>query len=153
MQNFRFALERVLIWRRSAFAAEEARLGPLVAEQKRLDTARQEILAGWERAGRELLAGGRIDGSDLAALSGYRARLERDRTANERERAEARERMVLQRERIIEAHRRFRLLEKLRSRRMEEWRVASNREMENFASEAFLARWGGSPRRGQTPPA
>jgi flagellar export protein FliJ len=148
MQTFRFPLERVLNWRRTAFVAEEARLGNLLAEQKRLDMAREEILAAWERAGRELLATGAVDGSELAALSGFRAHLERQRAANERQRAEARDRITAQRARIIEAHRRFRLLEKLRSRRMEEWHVAENREMETFASEAFLARWRPPPRRG-----
>jgi len=41
----------------------------------------------------------------------------------------------------VEAQRRARLLEKLRGRRLEEWRMAGDREMENFAGEAFLARW------------
>ncbi len=146
MQSFQFRLERVLIWRRTAFAAEQARLGLLVAEQGRLDGVHDEILAAWERAGRELLAAGAVDGSDLAALGGYRACLERQRVANERQRSEARERVAAQQGRIVEAHRRLRLLEKLRSRRMEEWRVASNREMETFASEAFLVRWRSRPR-------
>jgi len=52
-----------------------------------------------------------------------------------------REQIAAQQVRIIEAQRRARLLEKLRSRRLEEWRVAGEREMENFAGEAFLARW------------
>ncbi len=153
MQTFRFPLERVLNWRRVAFTAEEARLGPLLAEQKRLDAAREEILATWERAGRELLAAGTVDGSELVALGGFRARLERQRAANERQRAEARECIAAQRQRIIEAHRRFRLLEKLRSRRMAEWHLAEKREMETFASEAFLARRDNGPQRVQEPPA
>lgn len=112
-----------------------------MAELKRLETVCQEIVAAGDRAGRELLAGGAVDGSSLGALSAYRARLERERSANEHQRAETREKILQQRGRMVEAQRRVRLLEKLRSRRMEEWRVANDREMENFASEAFLARW------------
>jgi len=141
MQSFQFRLERILSWRRREFEAEEARLGPLVAEQKRLEAARQEILAAWDRAGKELLARDRVDGGDLAALGGFRVRLERDLETNARERREAAERLAAQQARVREAHRRVRLLEKLRHRKLEEWRVAWNRELENFAGEAFLARW------------
>jgi len=141
MQSFEFRLERILSWRRKEFEAEEARLGLLVAEQKRLEAAGREILAAWDRAGTELLARGRVDGGDLAALGGFRVRLERDLEANARQRQEAAERLAGQQARVMEAHRRVRLLEKLRHRKLEEWRIAWNRELENFAGESFLARW------------
>jgi len=141
MQSFQFRLEQILRWRRKEFEAEEARLGPLLAEQKRLEAARREILAARDRAGRELMATRRVDGSDLAALGSFRVRLERDLEANARERREAAERLAGQQARVMEAHRRVRLLEKLRHRKLEEWRVTWNRELENFAGEAFLARW------------
>jgi len=141
MRSFQFPLERILAWRRKEFEAEEARLGVLAAEQKRLEAARLEILASWDRAGRQLLAAAFVDGSDLAALSGYRARLEREREINTRQRQEAAGRTACQRVKVMEAHRRVRLLKKLRQRRLEEWRGEWNRETENFAGEAFLARW------------
>jgi flagellar export protein FliJ len=144
MKNFTFRLERVLGWRRAAFTVEEARLGPLLAEEARLQTAREARLAAHERAGRDILVGGAVDGSELAALGGYRARLERELASLGRESAAARERVSTQRVRMVEAHQRVRLLEKLRSRRLEEWHVAAGREIESFASEAFLARWGRS---------
>jgi len=103
-----------------------------------------------ERAGRELLAGGIVYGTDLAALSSFRARLERDLEANARARREAAEQIADQQARVVDAHRRVRLLEKLRHRKLEQWSAAWNRELESFAGEAFLARWrapGGSARR------
>lgn len=144
MQNFRFPLDRVLSWRQKQLEGEQARLVLLVAEQERLEATRLAILAAWEWAGRQMLAAGSMDGSDIAALGGYRARLEREREANERQQKDARERIVGQRMRVVEARRRVRLLEKLRLRKLDEWRVAWNREIENFAGEAFLARWGSS---------
>ena len=141
MQAFQFRLERILGWRRKEFEAEEARLGPLLAAQKQLETAQHEILAAWDRAGRELLAGGIVYGTDLAALSGFRARLERELEANTRARRGAAERILSQQARVVEAHRRVRLLEKLRHRKLEQWSTAWDRELENFAGEAFLARW------------
>jgi flagellar export protein FliJ len=141
MQSFRFSLERVLGWRRTELRAEEARLAPLVAERSRLDAARQQITEARERAQSDLLAAGPMDGSELEALARYRAWLEKQKTAVERQDAQCGENIAAQRGRIVEAHRRARLLEKLRERRLEDWRIAGDREMESFASESFLARW------------
>jgi flagellar export protein FliJ len=147
MRSFRFPLESALKWRGAQLLAEEARLMPLVAERTRLDALRDEITAARERAQRELFAGGPVDGGELAALAGYRARLEKERTAVERQSAQCRENMAAQRARVVEAHRRLRLMEKLRERRLKEWRTAAERETEALASEAFLAQWHG--RRGR----
>jgi flagellar export protein FliJ len=141
MQTFQFRLERILSWRRKEFEAEKVRLGPLMAAQKQLEAVQREIAAAWDRAGRELLSGGPVYGTDLVALGGFRARLERDLEANARQRQEGAEKIAVQQGRVIEADRRVRLLEKLRHRRLDEWRAAWDRELENFAGEAFLARW------------
>ena len=42
---------------------------------------------------------------------------------------------------MLEARRRCRLLEKLKERRLAEWRAAAEREIEALAAEAFLTRW------------
>jgi hypothetical protein len=42
---------------------------------------------------------------------------------------------------VVDFHRRVRLLEKLKDRRLGEWRLAWQRETDSLASEAFLARW------------
>jgi phage shock protein A len=41
----------------------------------------------------------------------------------------------------IEAQRKVKLLEKLRTRRYAEWLALTQKDQENFAAEAFLARW------------
>jgi hypothetical protein len=141
MRRFQFSLERVLSWRRTGLRAEEARLAPLVAENRRLEAAHLEIAGAHARAQRDLLASGPVDGSELEALAHYRARLEKQKSLVEHKAQQCRERIAAQQARIVEAQRRARLLEKLRGRRLEEWRIAGEREMENFAGEAFLARW------------
>ena len=42
---------------------------------------------------------------------------------------------------MLEARRRCRLLERLKDRRLAEWSKARDRELEELASESFLARW------------
>jgi flagellar export protein FliJ len=141
MRSFKFSLERVLGWRRLELRAEEARLAPLVAESGRLGAAHLEIVSAHDRAQLNLLSSGPMDGADLEALAHYRARLEKQKAMVEHKAHECREQIAAQQVRIVEAQRRARLLEKLRGRRLEEWRIAGEREMENFAGEAFLARW------------
>jgi flagellar export protein FliJ len=141
MRSFKFSLERVLGWRRIELRTEEARLAPLVAESCRLSVAHLAIIGAHERAQRDLLSSGPVDGAQLEALARYRTRLEKQKTVVEQKAQLCREQIAAQQVRIIEAQRRARLLEKLRGRRLEEWRVAGEREMENFAGEAFLARW------------
>jgi hypothetical protein len=42
---------------------------------------------------------------------------------------------------LLEARRRCRLLERLRERRWTEWQQARDRELEELASDSYLARW------------
>ncbi len=151
MRGFQFSLERVLSWRRTELRSEEARLGPLVAERGRLEAARAEIVRAHVHAREELLASGPVNGAELEALAHYRAHLEKQKLAVEEKARQCRERIAAQQARIIEAQRRARLLEKMRERRLEEWRGARDREMENFAGEAFLARWQPRRRAGAVP--
>jgi hypothetical protein len=48
---------------------------------------------------------------------------------------------------MLEARRRCRLLERLKERRLAEWTSARDRELEEVASESFLARWASTASR------
>ena len=83
MRSFKFSLERVLGWRRIELRTEEARLAPLVAESCRLSVAHLAIIGAHERAQRDLLSSGPVDGAQLEALARYRTRLEKQKTVVE----------------------------------------------------------------------
>jgi flagellar export protein FliJ len=141
MQNFRFSLEKVLGWRRTELQAQEARLAALFAERSRLDAARGKVRATRDTAGSRMLEAGTIYGIDLASLSGFLRRLENELISLDRRRAQSGEEILKQRARVVDANRRVKLLEKLKDRRLVEWRLAWQRETDSLASEAFLARW------------
>jgi flagellar export protein FliJ len=141
MRNFRFSLEKILSWRRTELQAEEVRLAALFAERSRLDASRAEIRAARDGAGSRMLQAGTIDGMDLASLSGFLRRLENELITLDRQRAQSGEEILKQRVRVVEFHRRVRLLEKLKDRHLGEWRLDWQRETDALASEAFLARW------------
>jgi hypothetical protein len=42
---------------------------------------------------------------------------------------------------MLEARRRSRLLDRLRERRLEEWEATRDKELDEIASESYLAQW------------
>ena len=140
MKRFQFTLETVLRWRQDQLRTEELKLERLHLERG----AHLKALAGIENSRRQeetaVLASPSVGGTDLVALDAYRTRarasIERVRKAL----ADCAARIEAQQGVLIEARRRCRLLEKLRSRRMEQWRRAFEAELEREASELHLAR-------------
>lgn len=141
MKPFRFSLERVLEWRREELEKEETALRALSAERERLQARRRMIEESLEAEQRALIRSASVSSQTLAALESWkgwvRAEIRRlDHHAQELER-----RITTQRLRVLEAQRRVKLLERLREKARRRWTAEWNRELENFAAEAYLARW------------
>jgi hypothetical protein len=142
MIRFQFRLQKVLDWRRTQLEIEEAKFRHTAAALGAVDRARAELQAAAIHTECEVRRWVAIGGSDLGALAEYRGhvRSEEARLAARRE-ACARA-AAAQQAAMLEARRRCRLLEKLRERRLAEWKAASDREVEEMAAESFLAQWG-----------
>ena len=141
MKRFVFRLESVLRWRRSLFGQEHNRLRALVAERDAILLRLKELEELRQRAEQALLEAPAVTGSELAALEAYRRRLNLERARKQQELADCEPRIEAQRQRVLEAQRRVRLLERLRERRFSEWEAELNRELEALAAESYLARW------------
>jgi flagellar export protein FliJ len=139
--RFRFRLDSVLAWRRAQLEAEEFRLRQLL--QACADARRRMAEAEEERreTERRVRAADAVPAADLWALAGWReaARARAAELAAACRRAD--EEAGRQREAVAAARRRCRLLERLRERRLEDWLLEERRELENLASDAYLARW------------
>jgi flagellar FliJ protein len=142
MKRFLFALEGALRWRQRRLEQEESRLRSLAAERDALRERIRQIGEARRGAERELLGQASIPAEDLAALEAYRLRLARERARLEQAEADCEGRLAAQRERVLEARRDVRVIEKLRERRLAEWQAEADRELEGLAAEVFLARWG-----------
>jgi len=141
MTRFQFRLQKVMEWREKELELENARLKERSAEVANLDRAQADLKSAEIDAENELRRGTAISGQELAALAGYRrwVRLRARQLAAER--SEALHRLQAQEQIMLEARRRCRLLERLRERRLTEWKAAENQQMEEVAAESFLARW------------
>jgi flagellar export protein FliJ len=138
--RFQFRLQPVLDWRAAQLEVEEMRLRQLLELRARLDRAIADTEAA-RLAEEGRVRGGPVTGAELWALAAWQdaARESAARLAGERRKQDSE--IAAQREHIAAARRRCRLLERLRERRLAEWNSENQRRLEEFAAEAYLARW------------
>ena len=143
MTNFQFSLQRVLDWRRTELALQESKLGQAVAALAAVDNARAEIAVAARSTEVEVQGRSSIAGCDLHALDDYRTHVRVQEKALSARRIECVRQLAAQQVCMLEARRRCRLLERLRERRLAEWTLAQDRELEAVASESYMAQWRG----------
>jgi hypothetical protein len=140
MSGFRFRLAKVLEWRRTELTLAETRFRQQAAAVAALDRARAALDASAIRAVMLVRDAPRIEGADLAALDAFRRHVALRRSALFATRAQAQRDLDALQSAMLDARRRFRLLERLSDRRFAEWKQAADRELDQFASESYLAR-------------
>jgi flagellar export protein FliJ len=141
MTCFHFRLQKVLEWRQKQLELEEVRLKQQAATVSNLDQASVELQSTGLKAELQVRSYPSVSGYDLAALAGFRQYVQvrsRDLAAR---RDEAQKSLEAQQNVMLEARRRCRLLERLKERRMSEWQAACDRELDELASDSFLAGW------------
>jgi flagellar FliJ protein len=141
MKPFRFPLDRVLEWRREELETEQAALRALHAERERLQARRRWLEESLEAERRALVASATVESQALEALESWKVwvRGEFQRLGSLAQELERR--IAVQRFKTLEAQRKVKLLERLREKAFQRWTAELNRELENFAAEAYLARW------------
>jgi recombinational DNA repair protein RecR len=82
-----------------------------------------------------------LAGRDLAALGSFRLYVKMKEREIATRRVECQQKLDAQQRVMLEARRRCRLLERLKERRFSEWELAQNREVEQLATESYLAQW------------
>jgi flagellar export protein FliJ len=141
MEAFRFPLEKVLTWRGKVLDREEARLELLNAEVRRLERQLEELRESRIASGNRLRASSEISGSDLAALDSFDRFIDRAEQDSLARITAARGAVTTQQQVLVEARRSVRLLERLRERRLGEWKLEEAREYDNQAGESALVQW------------
>ncbi len=141
MKRFDFPLERVREWREKKVAVEEAKLERLLGELSAIDAAHAELDREQERNEQMILRAEGVTALDLSALDGFRRYAKAERVRIENLRADCIQRIDARRAAIMEARRRFELLDRLKQRNLRAWTADVNRELEANAAEAYLARW------------
>jgi hypothetical protein len=148
MTSFHFRLQKVLDWRRTRLALEEANYRRHAKILANIDRQDAELAAAAQSAERQVRAWNPLAGLDLDALDAYRLRTKNQRKELAATRTEAVKRLAAQQAQMLDARRKVRLLERLKERRLADWQAAFDQEIEQTAAESYLAQW----RRRPTPP-
>jgi hypothetical protein len=126
---------------------EEAKLRQRMAELAAVERARAELEAAAIHAEFDLRRCPTVAGSELRALAEFRAHVRAEAARLAARRTERAKAAAKQQAEMLAARQRCRLLERLRERRMVEWKAASDRELEAIAAESHLVKWGAARRR------
>src|ERR1017187_6239921 len=121
MKAFQFPLEKALDWRRIQLELEEARYKQQLASLAGLDRQRAEVEASGIRAEIQVREWSPIAAGDLSALGNFRLHVKSQKSELPRRRFEAAQKLAEQQKLMLEAGRRWRLLERLKDRRFAEW--------------------------------
>ncbi len=145
MKRFHFPLERVREWRKTQVDVEYAKLGKLFDEMRRLESVAARLVEevhGAEQEIEQAIGGGvAIDSVQLVGLDDFRLYVKREEKLLGAQQEDLRGQIAKQRNRLIDARRNFRLLEKLKEKARGDWDRAFSRELEDLASELHLANW------------
>ena len=141
MKTFQFPLAKALDWRRIQLELEEARYKQQIASLAGLDQQRAEVEASGIRAEIQVREWSPIAAGDLSALGNFRLYIKSQESEIARRRFEAAQKLAEQQKLMLEARRRWRLLDRLKDRRLAEWTTGRDREVEQIAAESYLARW------------
>jgi hypothetical protein len=140
MKTFQFQLDRVRRWRLEQLSLEELKLQQVRAARQALTDAKLQVREQLSRSREELLAQPTLHGQDLENLDSYGIHVqERVRDFESREQ-QWDAKVTEQRGRVLEARRRFELLDGLRKKAFDKWRAASDKEQETLAGELFLSK-------------
>ena len=142
MKRFSFRLDQVRRWREDQAELEELRLQQLHSELHAIEEARHEIETEASESRRKVLAQQSVTAEELNTLEAFHeyAKHEIERLKVKGQEVEVH--LEQQRQRVLDAHRSFQLLDGLRDKALSAWTSARNREQEELGAELYLGRLG-----------
>jgi flagellar export protein FliJ len=141
MKPFEFPLDRVLDWHRTDCERCAGKIKRTSTELDRAKLQLAQLRASRVACEQQVISAPRLDILDLNSLAAYRQRACRREQTLARACSQFEARLAEERRNWQEASRRLRVLEKLKARRLAEYDYEFDREVEAFASEAYLAQW------------
>jgi flagellar export protein FliJ len=141
MKAFRFSLQRVLDVRRAQEGVEKMKYERLLRDLAAIEFDSEEIRSETAGIRRTLMTQPTITSGEMSTFPAYLQRNKQRLLSLAQAKHDLAITLNAQRAQVLEAERSVKLLEKLRTRRLEAWITESQNEQEAFASDAYLARW------------
>ena len=141
MKKFSFPLDRVLSWRQTKVRLEEAKLArmnaDLLALQRRIGALGQSVSDAQTR----FLGTQSAFSLEIAALEYFRTSTYAQTQHLQRDARALEAKIAHQTRALVDIRRDAHLLERLRDQRLDAWRQAAAKEVEQQAEESYLARF------------
>jgi flagellar export protein FliJ len=141
MRRFHFPLAHVRDFRRRQLEVEEAKLQTLLAERQTLEAEAYRLVSETSDARNSLAVTTSSEARELVAADRYLRHLQAVQKRHAARVTDWQTRASKQRQMLVKARRRVRLLEKLEEKQLRQWQGEADREQENLSAELYLARW------------
>ncbi len=155
MSTFRFPLQRVLAWRETQLAIEEADLERLRFELKTVENALEDLATRDAREIEIIQLARSLQGGEIAGIANARKWVIHERKRLQSRIADCLRGIELKTAALMEARRKVRLMERLKERRLASWTQEENRTLEELAGDSAIASWrreNGAPPQSITQP-
>ncbi len=141
MKKFVFALERVLHVRQAQARIEEVKLERLYGERKSIETREQSLRDQRRHSENEIRGRGETNAAELAALDAFQQHVQVEMQRSQQAHAACESRIQGQMQAVTGKRREVKLLEKLKSQRLTNWKSDFDREVTQQTEESHLAKW------------
>jgi flagellar biosynthesis chaperone FliJ len=139
VKKFQFSYERLMDWRDRRAEQERLELQRLRQTGADLVQRRAELVSEMKSARSTLALGSALSGADLRQAAAFVTALQAQERAVQIQQTACAQAIEAQLQRCIEADRDYKLLGKVRDKRLAEWQVEYNKESEQAAEEAWQA--------------
>ncbi|HEY1215268.1 MAG TPA: hypothetical protein VGE93_16685 [Bryobacteraceae bacterium] len=146
MKRFEFSLRRVLDFRKQQAEMERARLQALMATLERLRAAKQSLNQELQDA-RASLTRSLASGNDYRVFADFEQHIHRRCAVHDRDSQLVQQQVRDQQVKVRDADQQVKLLEDLKAKKLEQWNHQFDKELEELASDSYLARMSADRRR------
>lgn len=147
MKRFRYSLESLMRLKQARLDDELSKLEQISAGIAEVDRHRAELDQMNRDAARAAAGANALEGWQLSCLHQFRRFARQEDRRLEGMRDQLADQLEDQRLKVVEAHKKVRILEVLKEKRLEDWRIELDREQEQAISDVVVARWAARPKK------
>lgn len=141
MKGFRFRLERVLSWRETQLRLAEVKAEQLKGSLRATETALATLLAARVAAQATVGRASVVSGAELGALERLRVWTVREELRLKARILELQQSIEAQNRCVATVRRGVKLVERLKERKHEAWKMEADHEIDELAGESAIAQW------------
>jgi len=141
MKRFRYSLESLMRLNQARLDDELSKLEQITSGIAQVDRHRAELDQMNQDASRAAAGSSALQGWQLSSLHDFRRFVLQEGRRLASVRGKLADQLEDQRLKVVEAHKKVRILEVLKEKRFADWKIELDREQEQAVSDIVVARW------------